>query len=233
MKLSKSALAFLFLVTVLISCGKDDEKDRDNIPPVVTLIGSSSSVITLNTPFPDSGATANDNADGSVAVTSDYSATNPNVDSAATYTVKYTAKDNNGNKGYAYRYVTVQNDVQSFEGNYIVTSMSNGDTITYNQIITVDKNINNRIHFSDLGNYSNNSHIYANCSANGIITIPQQYAINIGSYNGQTCDVVNHSFESTIGAINSNGFSIEYIDAVSMPASCVRTDTVVAIFVRQ
>jgi hypothetical protein len=231
--MSKSPLTLFLWLTLLFSCSKDDEKDRDTIPPVVTLNGNANETINLNTSYTDPGATATDNADGTVAVTSDYSNKNPNADSAATYMIKYTAKDNNGNKGYAYRYITVQNESQSFEGNYIVTSISNGDTVIYNQTVRIDKNINNRIYFSDLGNYSNNSKIYAACDSNGLITIPLQYAVNIGSDQGQPCDVVNHSFESTIGAVNANGFTIEYIDAVTVPSTCMTVDTVVAVFVKQ
>lgn len=229
----KQALLLLTIFTMFFSCKKDEGKDRDIIPPVVTINGNSTDIISLNTAYPDSGATAFDNADGNIAVTSDYSAKNPNVDSIGTYQITYTAKDNNGNKGYGYRTVIVQNEAQSFEGNYIVTSISNGDTTSYNQHLWIDKNLNNRVHFSDLGNYSNNSKIFAVVKSNGQIEIPLQYTINIGNDMGQPCDVVNHSFESTNGIVNGNGFTIEYIDKINIPSSCQNTVNIIANFVKQ
>src|SRR6187402_504110 len=79
------------------SCSKDDD---DTTAPVVTLIGASSQEVVLNSSYIDLGATANDDEDGAITVTTD----NPvDVDNATTYTVTYTATDAAGNTGSATR----------------------------------------------------------------------------------------------------------------------------------
>jgi hypothetical protein len=220
------------IILFLVSCAKEGDKDRDIAPPIVSINGSSPVNIFLNSVYTDQGATANDAVDGPVSVTADTSSTNPNADSIGTYTVKYTAKDNAGNKGYGYRTVIVENASSSYAGNYFVTVMSATDTFTYNEIVWIDHNINNRIHFNDFGNFSNNSHISADI-INGTMIVPQQYAINIGNDQGGQCDVCNHTFQSTSCTIDPNGFTIIYDDQVTSPGLCSGTVSYTAVFIKQ
>jgi len=228
----RKSLLILCLIALFNACSKDGDKDRDIAGPVITVLGSNPLTIQLNSTYTDAGATANDAFDGAVNVTSDLSSTNPNADSMGTYTVKYTAKDNSGNKGYGYRTVVVENGSASFAGNYSVTVMSATDTFPYNDVVAIDKNLNNRIHFADFGYFSNNNHIYVNI-VNGTMTMPEQYAINIGDDQGGQCDVCNHTFESTSCTIDSNGFTINYTDNITAPAICSGIASYTAVFVKQ
>ena len=81
--ISASILAATFGALLLNGC----KKDEDTTAPVVTLNGPSSLELSLNTSsYEDPGATATDDNDGSVSVTSDFSSTNPNLNYANTYT---------------------------------------------------------------------------------------------------------------------------------------------------
>jgi hypothetical protein len=51
------------------------------------------------------------------------------------------------------------------------------------------------------------------------ITIPSQTAVNIGTNNGGSCDVVNHTFASTSGMTNSTGFMITFTDQIVGPGT--------------
>ena len=80
----------------------------DTIPPVISLSGDTSVDVEQGTTFTDPGASATDNRDGSVTVT-----TSGTVDSnvAGTYTLTYTASDAAGNSASASRTVTVADTI--------------------------------------------------------------------------------------------------------------------------
>src|SRR5215203_7148720 len=113
---------FLFAAGILMagsiilvsSCSKDD--DGDTTPPVITLTGNSSEDVILNSSYTDAGATANDDEDGAITVTTD-NPVDPNT--ADTYTVTYTATDNSGNSSTASRTVRVYNQSEAMEGTYL------------------------------------------------------------------------------------------------------------------
>ena len=65
----------------------------DTTPPVITVIGGDET-IEIHTPYTDVGATATDNYDASITVTS---SGNVNVDLLGDYTITYNAVDSNGN----------------------------------------------------------------------------------------------------------------------------------------
>jgi hypothetical protein len=65
------------------------------------------------------------------------------------------------------------------------------------------------------------------------MTLPEQYAINIGNDQGGQCDACNHTFESTSCTIDSNGFTINYTDKITAPALCAGNTSYTAIFVKQ
>src|SRR5438046_3014092 len=94
----------LISVATMQSCKKDD-----TTAPVISKQGSSPMTISLNSSFTDPGATASDNEDGTISVTSDYSSTNPNVNLKGTYTIHYTATDKAGNQASDSRTVNVVN----------------------------------------------------------------------------------------------------------------------------
>lgn len=75
----------------------------DTLPPVITLQGPATINHEQGTPYADAGATADDNVDGSVTVT-----TSGSVGAAAgTYTIEYRATDRAGNTATATRTVIV------------------------------------------------------------------------------------------------------------------------------
>ena len=187
-------------------CSKDD-----TTPPNISLLGNNPMTISLNnTTATDPGATAEDDEDGSVNVTSDWSSTNPNVNLAGTYIITYTATDAAGNQAEETRTVIVKNDADYLNGNYsIVDTCFNGPTpllppYTYSQTITASTSINNRIHFNKFADYLYNTSIYATVTGN-VIDLPSQTATGIGSLNE------SHTFSGT-GAISGSNFVLYYTD---------------------
>lgn len=78
---------------------------RDTQDPTVTLNGSSTVAITLGDTYTEQGATASDDCDSSLSVTTSGSV---DTSTAGTYTITYTTSDNSGNSATATRIVTVQ-----------------------------------------------------------------------------------------------------------------------------
>jgi len=87
------------------------EKEKDSVPPVITLKGSSTVTVYKGNAYTDAGATAKDAVDGNVTVSADTSKVN--VNKVGEYTVTYTATDKTGNKATATRKVIVKEDVIS------------------------------------------------------------------------------------------------------------------------
>ena len=77
--------------------------NADTTPPILTVQGGTSIRHEQGTPYIDAGATATDDVDGTLAVTSAGSV----GDAAGTYTITYTASDRSGNAATATRTVTV------------------------------------------------------------------------------------------------------------------------------
>jgi len=80
------------------------EKDIDTTPPVISLNGKGTVVITVGSHYTEDGATAYDEKDGNIAV--DISG-NVNINRIGLYTVKYTATDHADNKSELIRTVKV------------------------------------------------------------------------------------------------------------------------------
>ena len=99
----QKALVALVGVAALSSIAGGDSSP-DTVPPVITIIGSSSVTVELGDTYVDAGATAADANDGVVTVT-----TTSNVDTSAvgSYTVTYTATDVSGNTASRTRTVEV------------------------------------------------------------------------------------------------------------------------------
>lgn len=226
MKTLKSCIITLF-ITVIISCSKKDEptptptplptNNQDSLAPVITLTGSGSITISLNSAWTDPGATANDDQDGNISVISNVSLTNPNINLIGIYTIIYTATDSAGNVSTRNRTVTVKNDADYLADTYSVydTIFSIG-SLNYSQTITADSTVNNRIRFRNFLDYQNNNNIVGLVASNGAISIQLQTAIQIGSGTGY-CDIVDHKFNSIQYTQLSNGFKIQYNDEVISP----------------
>jgi hypothetical protein len=217
------------VVLTISSCSKDD-----TTAPVVTLVGPASIELSLNSAaWSDLGATANDDEDGdiSASITSDASSTNPNVNRVNFYTITYTATDKAGNIGSATRSIYVKNDADDYAGSYNVHDTVPGFVFNYTQEITIDSTENNRIHFSRFGDYANNTSIYATKQGSGNIQIPLQTTpTDIGTGTG--CNVSTHQFSSTASTATSNGFILNYTDAITT-SGCTGTTNGTATYTRQ
>ena len=77
----------------------------DTTAPHISLHGDANITLNQDTPYTDAGATATDNYDTSITVTTDNTVNTANV---GTYTIIYTALDSSGNKATATRTVTVK-----------------------------------------------------------------------------------------------------------------------------
>jgi hypothetical protein len=153
-------IAFAF-TTVFSSCSDDD----DTTPPSISLNGDQFMTINLQQNFVDPGATAIDDEDGSVTVT-----TSGSVDNNQTgdYTLTYSATDAAGNTATETRVVTVVNQLSSspWDGAYscVITTAGQPDH-PYNDNLTISENVNNGLAFGKFGDYSN-----ANAKLNIVIT---------------------------------------------------------------
>jgi hypothetical protein len=103
MKFNKTLIA-ISLASALSACGSSSSDPKDTTAPNITLSGNSSITIDLNATYVDAGATAIDDVDGAIAVT-----TTGTVDqsTAGVYTLTYTATDAAGNVSTETRTVTV------------------------------------------------------------------------------------------------------------------------------
>ena len=76
----------------------------DTTPPVITVNGDNNVYITQGQSYSDAGAVANDNVDGTIAVTS---SGNVNANVVGTYTINYSSTDTAGNTATATRTINV------------------------------------------------------------------------------------------------------------------------------
>jgi hypothetical protein len=194
-------------------------KDDDTTPPVISLAGNSTQTISLNSTYNDAGATATDDEDGTVSVTTDASGLNVNL--VGTYSIYYSAMDAAGNQGTATRTVIVKNDADYLVGTYLTTEGSS----TWSQNITASATVNNRIHFSYFANYSNNDDIYAQVTGTQVELPTTQNALGIGA---SSCD---HTFtpNGTGNPVTTTGtisFSIKFTDQQLSGPGCTATGAV-------
>ena len=218
----KKNLFFLLTGIILLSfatlqsCKKDD-----TTPPVISLSGSNPMIITLNSgTMSDPGATANDDEDGTVNVSSNWNwGTNPNPNMADTYYIVYTAADASGNETTETRTVNVENSAKNLAGNYLVwDTCGTTQYFNYAQTITASNSVNGRIHFSKFADYSGNTGIYADITG-ASITLPSQTANDIGSF------IEDHQFNGTGSFVTSPGIvlHLNYTDnnlSTSSTANC-------------
>lgn len=201
------SIALLSIIAISFSgCSKDDATS-----PVVTLSGNSSVDVPLNSTYTDAGATASDDVDGTLTVTSDESTTNPNVNRAGTYTITYTASDKAGNVGSATRVVRVYNEAERFEGNYnnCVDTCASSPSSPFNSTVTLSDSVNRLVVISNFGALTAN--IYATITANTVgagvtITTPQSLVGNALLTSIYTADSKVLS-----ATTSSTSFTVKYV----------------------
>jgi hypothetical protein len=221
-KILFGVIAGLILVSVISisGCKKDD-----TTPPSISMAGNSTMIISLNSSaVADPGATATDDEDGNVAVTSDWSwGTNPNPNVAGDYDIHYTATDAAGNQGTAHRTVTVRNDAYFLAGTYTTTE----GTTSWTQTITVSASVNGQITFSKFANYSNNNSITATVTGTGVgATVSLGTTQNANGIGASSC---SHTFTPQSGGATVAGsagnytFSIKFTDEQLSGPGCTPT----------
>ncbi|MDB4152464.1 BspA family leucine-rich repeat surface protein [Flavobacteriaceae bacterium] len=129
-----------FSLSLNSGCSEDGEGDRDDdydedtdtsLPPVISLVGSSTVNLTVGDTFTDAGATATDNVDGDLTSSITSSGT---VDTATegTYLITYTVSDAAGNSVSITRTIIVSLDLPptiTLTGSSTITLLV-GDTYT-------------------------------------------------------------------------------------------------------
>jgi hypothetical protein len=220
--LSIASVLFLSGALMISSCKKDD-----TTPPVITLKGDKAKTISLNSSYTDEGATATDEEDGDITVTTTGTVDN---NKTGTYTLTYTAVDAAGNESSDTRTVTVKNDAEAMNGTYnVVETYTGGGTYAYTQTITASTTVNNRITFSKFGDYAGNTNIYANVTGT-TIDLPAQTATNIGS-GSAPCDVITHRFTGS-GSKSGNNFTLTVTDE-ALTTGCAGNTTYTQAYTKQ
>lgn len=189
-------------VVVISGCSKEDTE-----APVITLLGNNPDQLEMRTTYNDPGATAEDNEDGdlSSSILVDDSELENRL--PGSYSIVYSVSDAAGNVGTATRTVDVYATANALTGNYnVVDSCGSGASLqvyTYSQSISA--NNSSTIGFNLFADYSGNTGITATIASNGVITIPTQSALNIGSLSE------DHDFFGS-GSVTVNGFILNYTD---------------------
>lgn len=216
---------------LLTGCSKDD-----TTPPVITLNGSSSVDLILNSAYTDQGATASDDEDGTITPIVSGSV---NKDKVGSYVITYTATDKAGNQSSATRTVRVYNQAEVFAGNYNVVDSFPGTSVApypYTQIISVDSTTNLRLKFNKFADYANNTGITATAASNlQSFDISLQTALAIGSGSG-SCSIVDHRFNMNTGSfvkISATIFRFQYNDEIINSGTCNGSTTVNSYWVKQ
>lgn len=183
-----------------------------NISPTVSLNGNYTIDITLNQPFVDPGATAQDTEDGNLTsqiIT--YGAVN--IDSCGNYPISYVVYDSGGLKDSVTRTVRVFNSLNYVSGSWTCQTItpSTNDTTNWITTLVASATIDNRFLIFKIGNnYLANPIIDFNPS-NSILTLASQTF-----YCQTVVDTSNHTFVGT-GTITSQGqqktITIDYTDS--------------------
>jgi hypothetical protein len=222
-------MAFIAGSLVFTSCKKSD----DVAAPVVTLTGNASVTSILNAAYTDPGATAKDEKDGTISVTSDFS-TKFNKDLAGTYVITYTATDAAGNVGTAVRSIEVYNEAKSFSGTYRGTETATDSSYG---TITPSTTVNGRFSIAKFGTYK--SAIVTMKYVAGVITMdPSPQTITITRrklVGGVLTDVISNGvkFETT-GAITGTAasFVVPYKETATLD-NPVTVSTATTTYIKQ
>lgn len=160
----------LVLVGILfVSCKKD------NIQPVITLLGDYEQFVSLNGTYVESGATAKDNEDGDISSDIQISG-NVDVNQTGEYKLFYDVEDAEGNNAAtAKRYVHVVNDADYMIGTYLAEPNCVGSStyFSYNTSVTTSETSNNEIYIRRVMWTVEDDPVIGTISGN-TITIPAQ-----------------------------------------------------------
>ena len=213
-----SAILFALGAVIFTGCKKDD-----TTPPEITLNGSASETQSLpatagSGSYTDPGATANDDEDGVVTVTTT-GTVDPN--SKGTYTITYSATDAAGNSASATRTVSIVNDAEYLAGSYAVKDSVYNPlppyVSTYTETITASSTVNNRIWVTKFGNYVNGA-VYIDRTSSTAISLANQ-TVTCGS--PANARIFSNTFPSggTISSTSPLTMVLNYKEDVISPPS--------------
>lgn len=198
LNIMKKNLLIIIIGSLLIaySC-----KEKDDVPPVITMNPPDTLNHILNEPYVDKGATAQDETEGNIS-SEIYVENTVDENKLGTYTVTYKVVDEAGNEAEpAVRIVNVINLGWVYMGYYSVTESQvypDNDTCQYEIVVGADSTVNYRILFPDfVCNFG--QEVYADVS-DSIIVVPFQ--------------IIEDSLSAItlqgMGTINDSIISIEY-----------------------
>jgi hypothetical protein len=202
-----SSAALLTFAIAFNGCKKDDTTS-----PVISLSGNSSVDVPLNSTYTDAGATANDDKDGTITVTSDASSTNPNVNKAGTYTINYSATDAAGNVATATRTVRVYNEAEAFAGTYAhcADTCQSTPPASFTATVTSSDTLNRLIKIENFGAFGSTVSVYATITANtALATIDCPTGQSLGGAAQINLSYPANSFVISPAA-SSTAFRIQY-----------------------
>ena len=208
MKKTLITLCSAVLVTAVFITGCS-KKDSDSTGPVITLSGSNPMKISLNSTMSDPSATAHDETDGGVVVTSDWSSSNPDQDKKGAYTITYTAKDAAGNSSTATRTVNVVNDADFLAGSFPNSKDSCASTMvstgfSTSPTVTPSTSTNRKFTISNFGAFG----------ASAVVTCMMQTDSTITATSGQslggTATLTNVISPSMVVSATGPVFKITY-----------------------
>ena len=211
--------------------------DPPNHSPVITLNGSVSMDITLNSPWVEPGFTATDYEDGDLTGQVNVTGT-VNNNYAGLYTITYEVFDSKGYSTTILRTVHVNNSLQSLSGIYnCTTTISGGGTFIWNasSYIYASPTKNN---FLVLPRMTDCYGLTIDVEVNGLLlTLPAQYQLgyNTNPGNSGICDYVTHLFAGSgtlavgLNPVITLNYTDQYKDSTGVAYAFYKTD----VYVRQ
>ncbi|MBN3034376.1 MAG: DUF5011 domain-containing protein [Bacteroidales bacterium] len=168
-------------------------REKDDIPPVITLKGSGYMTTELNQPFSDPGVTATDDSDGDIT-SRVYVESDLDIDRVGIYNHVYRVTDQSGNTANPLvREIEVVNGSRQYEGNYNGTDKGmfpDADSLAFSTYLRFDSTLNHRMIFSGFGGQSGWV-VMADISG-GLMIIPfQVIQDSLGGFNIQGAGTVS------------------------------------------
>lgn len=176
------AALMVFGVSVLVYSGCKKKDKLDSVNPVVTVLGLPTCYLQKGRPYVDAEATALDDQDGTLKVTSS-GTVNPSV--IGTYTITYTAKDFTGNTGTATRTVYVV-DVEGTYGNPTLAlnikpfpTILTADSTYFTDDLFLSWDMGGQLNYSGFGN--NMGGAVASYLTSGTTLVVPEQTVNCGN----------------------------------------------------